>query len=501
MSQSTYEKLRTELREIGTLGTVSALVGWDEQVMLKPGGTEFRSQQGALLARMIHERFTSKQLGDWIGELEGSTPENEDARVILRELRHDYDRATKLPSSLVEELARTTTLSQAAWVEARSKKDFATFSPWLTKMLDLKRKEAACLGSASGHPYDALLEGYEPGETCESLTKLFDAMKPRLVALIERTADSGKVAPLEILERRYPAAAQEKLAREAAAAIGFDVNAGRLDISVHPFCSGIAPGDTRITTRYDEQFFGDAFFGTLHETGHAMYEQGLPKSTHFGTALADATSLGIHESQSRLWENLVGRSRPFWSLFFGKAREAFAPTLDDVSMDDWMFAVNDIRPSFIRTEADEATYNLHILLRFEIEQKMLKGDLNVADIPKVWDETFKRYFGIDVPDISKGCLQDVHWSCGLIGYFPTYSLGNMYAAQFYRAATRAIPDLESLIAKGEFSPLLSWLRANIHMHGRRYRGRELAQRVTGEDVSPNALLDHLEARGREYYGV
>ncbi len=500
----TYSKLLSELKEIATLGSIGALVNWDEHVMLKPGGIDFRATQGSLLARMTHERFTSQAIGEMIAtcEAESSAKDSDNDRaVVLRELRRDYDRATKLPSPLVEALSHTTSLAQAAWVEARKNKAFATFAPWLTKVLDLKRQEAACYSSKSGHPYDALLEGYEPGETVASLSTIFDAMKPRLVALIDRINGCGKRAPSEILERNYPAGIQEKLAKEAAVAIGFDADAGRLDVSVHPFCSGIAPGDTRITTRYDERYFGDAFFGTLHETGHAMYEQGLPKHTHFGTALAEATSLGIHESQSRMWENLVGRSRPFWNHFLLKTKSAFTPLLDDVSMEDWMFAINDIRPSFIRVESDEATYNLHILLRFEIEQKMLTGDLNASDIPAAWDESFKSYFGIGVPDIAQGCLQDVHWSAGLIGYFPTYALGNMYAAQFFDAAKAALPDLDHQLAAGRFDGLLSWLRVNIHMHGRRFSGRELVKRVTGNDLSPDALLSHLELKGTTYYGV
>lgn len=506
MSQdhATYTKLTTELREITTLASVSAIVGWDEQVMLRPGGMEFRSRQAALLARLIHERFTSKQIGDWLGELEVSElakDKDADAAVVLRELRRDYDRATKVPATLVEEFARTTTLAQAAWVEARAKNDFPSYAPWLAKVFELRRQEAACVGSPTGNPYDALVDTYEAGETVESLTQLFDAMKPRLVKLIERVAGSSRKAPHDILERAYAKDAQEKLARHAAEAIGFDNNAGRLDVSVHPFCTGIAPGDTRITTRYDEHFFGDAFFGTLHETGHAMYEQGLPKATHFGTALAEATSLGIHESQSRLWENLVGRSRVFWTHFLPKARDAFPQTLDGVREEDWMFAINDIQPSFIRTEADEATYNLHVLLRFELEPKLLSGDLPVSDVPRIWNERFKSYLGLDVPDDARGCLQDVHWACGLVGYFPTYVLGNMYAAQFYEQAKKDLGDLEAQIARGEFAPLLAWLRSNIHVHGKRYRGRELAKRITGKDISPDALLNHLERKASEYYGV
>ncbi len=500
MASEAYEQLVRELREIGTFGTVSALLGWDEQVMLQPGGTEFRSDQSALMARLIHERFTSEDVGDRIAKLEAQALGG-DAAVIVREARREYDRATKLPTSLVEAISKTTVLSQSAWIEARKKNDFAIFAPWLSRMLDLKRQEAACIGSKSGNPYDALLDAYEPGESAESLTAIFDKMKPPLVALIKRIAECGKQAPIEILERHYPAAAQQKLAREAAEMIGYDVNAGRLDVSVHPFCCGIAPGDTRITTRYDEAFFNDAFFGTLHETGHAMYEQGLPKMQHFGTALAEATSLGIHESQSRMWENLVGRGRAFWRFAMPKVRAAFPDALKDVSDDQWMFAINDVRPSFIRVEADEATYNLHILLRFELEQAMIKGDLNVADIPGAWDERFKAYFGLEVRDAANGCLQDVHWSAGLIGYFPTYALGNMYASQFFEQAQKDIPGLDEHLERGEFKPLLQWLRTNIHQHGRRYRGRELAQRVTGQPISPDALIRHLEAKAKHYYGV
>lgn len=495
-----YETLVKELREINTLGTVGSLLGWDEQVMLRPGGTEFRSDQSSLMARLTHERFTSKEIGELIAANESAKPEG-DAGVVVREIRRDYDRATKLPTSLVEAISKTTVLSQAAWVEARKTNDFAIFAPWLTKMLDLKRQEAACIGSKSGHPYDALLDAYEPGETAASLTAIFDQMKPPLVALIKRIAESGKTAPVEILERNYPAGAQEKLARDVAELVGFDVNAGRLDVSVHPFCSGIAPGDTRITTRYDEAFFNDAFFGTLHETGHAMYEQGLPKAQHFGTALAEATSLGIHESQSRLWENLVGRGRPFWTFFMPKLRDVFPDALKGVSEAQWLFAINDVRPSFIRVEADEATYNLHILLRFELEQAMIKGDLNVADIPGAWDEKFKSYFGLDVPSATKGCLQDVHWSAGLIGYFPTYALGNMYASQFFEQAQKDIAGLDEQLSRGKFKPLLQWLRTNIHQHGKRYRGRELAERITGKPISPDALIRHLEHKAKDYYGV
>jgi carboxypeptidase Taq len=298
----------------------------------------------------------------------------------------------------------------------------------------------------------------------------------------------------------YPKAAQEALAREAAAAIGFDFNAGRLDVSLHPFCSGLGPGDTRMTTRYDERYFVDAFFGVLHETGHALYNQGLP-ADHFGTPRGEDVSLGIHESQSRMWENLVGRSRSFWQYFLPKARASFPEALAGVSDDDWYFAVNDVRPSLIRTEADEATYNLHVLLRFEIERALLRKELSPADLPGAWNEKMRQYFGLTPPDDARGCLQDIHWSGGAVGYFPTYTLGNLYAAQFFEKAREDLGDLDAQFARGDFAPLLGWLRKNIHSQGKRYTPPKLVQKVTGKPLSAEPLLRHLRRKAAELYGV
>src|SRR3954463_7940401 len=346
-----YQLLVAELRELALLGSVNSVLGWDEQTYMPPGGAGLRADQVSLLARMSHERFTSPRIGEWLAEV-GSSDAAKDAEsdvaVNVRETRRAYDRARKLPPSLVEELSRTSVLAQQAWGEARKVSDYPKFRPWLEKILDLKRQEVECVGYTSD-PYDALLDQFEPGETAEGVRRTFDALRGPLVELIGRIAQSPRQAPVEILERNYPKAAQEALAREAAAAVGFDFQAGRLDVSLHPFCTGLGPGDTRMTTRYDEKYFGDAFFGVLHETGHALYDQGLLEA-HFGTPRGEAVSLGIHESQSRLWENLVGRSASFWRHFFGKTKAAFAGTLDDVSLDDWVFAVNDVRPSLIRTE-------------------------------------------------------------------------------------------------------------------------------------------------------
>jgi len=500
-AQQTYDLLVRELKEIALLGSVGSVLGWDERTQLPPKGTDHRAAQSSLLARMVHERFTSPRIGDWLGEIESSslvTDRESDAAANVRETRRKYERARKLPASLVEEQSRVAVLAQQAWGEARKKSDYPSFAPWLSKTLKLKRQEARCIGYAA-EMYDALLDEFEPGETAANLRKTFEQLRGPLVELIGKIAHSGRAAPIEILERNYPPEAQAKLAREAAEAVGFDFQAGRLDVSLHPFCSGIGPGDTRMTTRYDPRYFGDAFFGVLHETGHGLYDQGLP-ATHFGTPCGEAVSLGIHESQSRMWENFVGRSRSFWKTFLPKAKSAFGQTLKDVSEDQWYFAINDVRPSFIRTEADEATYNLHVLLRFELERALLNNELPVADLPAAWTQKMQQYLGITPPDDARGCLQDIHWSGGAIGYFPTYTLGNLYAAQFFEQVAKDLGDLDAQLARGEFSPLLGWLRHHIHRHGMRYRAAELAKRVTGRELSAEPLLRHLGRKG-EMYGA
>ena len=367
--------------------------------------------------------------------------------------------------------------------------------------MSLKRREAGYIGTTTGNPYDALLDAYEPGEVSANVARVFDALRPRLVELLGKVVGSSRKAPIEIFERTYPKTLQQQFARIAAEAVGFDFSAGRIDESVHPFCSGMAPGDTRMTTRYDENSFGDAFFGTLHETGHALYEQGLPKETHAGQPIASSISLGIHESQSRLWENIVGRSRAFWQFMLPKAKDIFGPTIADVTLDQWHFAANHVQPSFIRVEADEFTYNLHIMLRFELEQALIGGQLEAADVPSAWNERFKKQIGLDVPTDAMGCLQDVHWSAGLFGYFATYALGNLYAAQFYEQARKDLGDLDAMFARGEFAPLLGWLRSNIHKHGKRYRAADLVQRVTGRALSADPLMTYLWSKASALYGV
>jgi carboxypeptidase Taq len=345
-----------------------------------------------------------------------------------------------------------------------------------------------------------LLDEYEPGATTAEITQVFADLRKELVPLIDAVAASGRQPRRDILERPYPVDRQQIFSQAAAAAIGFDFESGRLDVTTHPFCSGIGPGDCRLTTRYNPNRFGDAFFGTLHEAGHGIYEQGLDPD-HFGTPLGSACSLGIHESQSRMWENLVGRGRPFWEHFFPRARQIFLDTLGDVKLDDFVFAINDVQPSFIRVEADEATYNLHIILRFELEQALVSGDLKPADVPGAWNEKFHKSLGLTPPTHGLGSLQDIHWSMGGIGYFPTYTLGNLYAAQFMEQAGKDLGDLNAQFRQGEFGNLKAWLNDKIHRPGQRYRANDLCRRVTSQPLSHKPFLSYLRKKLAPLFGI
>lgn len=492
----TYRELRTWLVETAVLGSTSSLLGWDELTYMPPKGADGRARQMSLLSRMCHERFTQKQVGAKLDELLGQKLD-EDAAANVREWKRAYDRAVKVPASLVEEITRAGVIARQAWGEARGKSEYAIFKPHLAKTINLQRQLAACLcghqPTTADEQYDVLLDAYEPYETSANLRLIFGQLREQLVPLIARVRDSGKLAPVEILKRSYPVEKQRELSLEAAKRIGFDLQAGRLDTTLHPFCSGITPGDVRITTRYDEHDFGNCFFSVIHETGHAMYEQGLPEA-HWGTPLGDAASLGVHESQSRLWENLVCRSETFWRFFYPQTQAAFPQALGDVPADQFLFAVNSIRPSLIRTESDEATYNLHIILRFGLEQRLLWGELPVDGLPEAWNKGMKEMLGVEVPDDRRGCLQDVHWSQGAFGYFPTYTLGNLNAAALFAAARRDLGDLDGQIERGEFAPLLSWLRERIHRHGKRYPARELLRRAAGQELSIAPLVGHLKAK-------
>lgn len=530
---SAYQTLLARARELATLKSVSALTQWDHETYMPPAGADNRAEQEAILASLVHERATSKQMGDLISACEGDKSLLSDPIIAanVREFRRDYDLATKLPNDLVEEWARTSALATETWKKARAASDFKAFEPALTKMMGLARRKAECYGWPSGgEPYDALLNEYEPGATAKQIEAIFTPLRARLSTLIQTIASKGKPPSDAPLNARVPEDRQHKLGMRVLKALCFDLDAGRLDVTTHPFCSGIAPGDTRLTTRYRGERFTDALYGTMHECGHGLYEQGLPKlaraavggatsgsvshPARFGEPAADAVGLGIHESQSRMWENLVGRSPEFWQWLKPIADEEFGGALAKFSADDLYRAANTAKPSFIRVEADEATYNLHIMLRFSIERALLRGDLEARDVPGAWNAAFKDMLGLTPPDDRRGCLQDIHWSGGLIGYFPTYCLGNLYAAQFWETINTAgkapgaaadvpagIPDLKAQIARGEFGQLREWLRAAIHQHGRRYLSGDLCQRITGKPLSADALMRHLESRLKPVYGL
>jgi carboxypeptidase Taq len=497
-----YHDVCQYARRTAVMASVDAVLGWDERTQMPSAGAEHRAEQSTVLAGLIHQRWIDPKFGEQIDEL-SQTPmaadPQSDAGVLVRRLKRQRDKKVKLPQSLVEELARTAVLGQQAWEEARQNNDFPSFRPLLEKTIDLKRQQAEALGYDEC-AYDALLDEYEPEERTANVGRVLDGLREELVPLVAAIQQSPRRPHAALLHRSFPVMVQERFGREAATAIGFDFSRGRLDVTTHPFCTTLGPHDCRITTRYDGQFFSSAFFGILHESGHAIYEQGLPVE-HYGLPLGEAISLGIHESQSRLWENMVGRSRAFWTCFYPLARERFPIALEDVTPDEFYFAVNDVGPSLIRVEADEATYNLHILVRFELERALLQGDLQVAELPGAWNEKYRQYLGITPPDDRTGVLQDVHWSAGLVGYFPTYSLGNLYAAQFFAKAAADLEDLEGAIAHGHFEPLLAWLRENIHCHGQRWSAAELVQRVTGQPLSAKPLVEHLRAKLGRLYGL
>jgi carboxypeptidase Taq len=502
MHQATYENLCAHFREVAVLSSTQSLLAWDERTKLPPAGGEYRAEQMSYLAGLIHQRETAREVGEWLAELADSplsADPHSDTGADVVNLRRDYERKTKLPQALVEELARLAVLGQQVWAEARKANDFARFQPILERTVELKRQEAAAIGY-DGVPYDALLDEYEPEAKTKEVQRVLAGLRDQLVPLVAEIAASSRRPNMEPLKRHFPIHLQEELSRRATEVIGYDFSAGRIDVTDHPFCTTLGPRDVRLTTRYDERFLPGALFSTLHEAGHGMYEQGLP-AERYGLPTGQAVSLGIHESQSRMWENLVGRSRAFWEHFFPIAQAAFPSALGGVQLDDLYFAINDVRPSLIRTEADEATYNLHILVRFELEQALLLDDLRVADLPAAWREKYQKYLGIEPPNDADGVLQDVHWSSGAIGYFPTYTLGNLYAAQLFEQAWRELGDLHAMFRRGEFQPLHEWLRTKIHSQGRRYPAAELALRITSVPLSHDALMRHLRDKFGPLYDL
>lgn len=497
---SLFEEFRTRLLELSYLESTLSVLGWDEQVYMPQKGALIRAKTTSYLAGLLHQKFTSgafEKLLYRVQEASLAGKLNDQEKAIVREVWREFVREKKLPKKLVEELALLTSEAHTVWREARKKSDFKLFVPYLEKIFNLKQKEASLVGFTDS-PYSALLDLYEPEAQTTSVAQILFDIRDFLVPFLKKIKGSKVKVDPRILRGNFPQARQEKFNREVARKIGFDFEAGRVDESTHPFTTGFHPHDVRITTRFDTRNLFYSLGSTIHEVGHALYEQGLA-SEFFGTPLAESISLGIHESQSRIWENQIGKGEPFWKFFYPALQKAFPKPFSKIALKDFYRAVNYVSPTLIRTESDEATYNLHIILRFEIEKGLLEGSLQVRDLPEIWNAKMKEYLGLDVTDAATGVLQDVHWSGGAIGYFPTYTLGNLYAAQFYKAAASDILNLEEEIAKGEFAHFLEWLRKNIHLHGKFYKAEELCRNLTGEGLNSKYFIDYITRKYSRIY--
>jgi carboxypeptidase Taq len=497
--EEAYTKLCAWSAGIGYLSSAMALLHWDHCTYIPKKGASHRAEVMAHLAGIRHRTFTDPHVADLLAAVDGTDLTDDPLSVEavnIREWKRNYSRAVKIPEKLATDLAKAGADGQTVWEEARPANDWKAFEPRLELLVDLKKEEADLIGYDTER-YDALLDLFEPGETSQSLEPKFKRLIPALVELLSQIKGKSPAKGLRIEDRKFQRADQEAFAIAVAESIGYDMKGGRLDVSAHPFTTGIGPGDVRITTRYSENDFNEAFFAVIHEAGHAMYHQGLPLD-HWGTPFCSPSSLSINESQSRMWENMVARSMGFWKHFFPVARQKF-PCLAEVELEDFYFSFNEVTPNFIRVEADEVTYNIHVLLRFELELALMRNDLSVKDLPEAWNEKMTKYLGLTPPNFSLGVMQDVHWSGGAIGYFPTYTLGNMYAAQFFAKAQEELGDLEAGFAEGNFADLLSWLRKNIHGQGGRYRPRDLIETVTGNPLDPDYLIDYLNKKYAELY--
>jgi carboxypeptidase Taq len=507
-SRAVLKRLKEIDREHRLLAHTAAVLHWDQETYMPEAAVQDRADQLSLLSGLMHDRITQPEIGEQLTglgvsfEKESLPGVSEDFkeidRAFLRELARHYRRSTRIPRRVVTELARQTAIGQRVWVEARKDSDFSKFSGQLDVILSLVREVSSCLGF-DDHPYDPLLDEYEPYMKSAEVEEVFAGLRQGLVKLLDKIRGSGKTVDVDFLSRTYEIEKQKSFGLEVLEALGFDFRRGRLDESAHPFTTTLGSADVRITTRYNGRFFPTAIFGTIHECGHGLYELGFDPAVQ-GTLLAEGASLGLHESQSRMMENMLGRSLPFWSHFYPKLKRLFPDSLAGVDLRRFYEGVNRVTPSFIRVEADEVTYNLHILLRFELEKQLIRGDLAVDDLPEAWNTKMQELLCLTPPDDAEGVLQDVHWSGGMFGYFPTYSLGNLYAAQFFNSLKRDVPSWREQVEEGQFHDVLDWLRENIHRHARVYPARELCTRVTGQSLNPSYLLDYLEEKFGDIYG-
>ncbi len=494
------QQLKEILAEISDLQYAAALLGWDQQTYMPPGGAEARGNQLALLGKLAHERSTSPELGKLLDELKpvtaGLDPDSDDARLVKVSARN-FDKATRVTTKHVMDFAQATTMGQQAWMEARQAVKYSIFQPHLEKIVEL-RQEYASFFPDFEHPYDALLDDFEPGMKTEDVKAIFEAVRPKQVELVKAIAARPQVDD-SFLHQPFDEQKQLDFGVEVITKYGYDWTRGRQDKAAHPFTISFSINDVRITTRVDPKFLNPMLFGTMHECGHALYGQGAAPELE-RTGLEGGASLAVHESQSRMWENLVGRSMPMWEHFYPRLQEVF-PQLGGVPLEKFYKGINRVEPSLVRVEADEATYNMHIMLRLEIEIAMLEGQVNVKDLPDLWNSKMKEYLGVTPANDSQGVMQDIHWSGGMIGYFSTYALGNLVSAQLWEKINQDIPNLADQIRAGKFEELLGWLRKNIHRHGGKFEPQELVQKVTGSKIDPAAYIRYLTKKYGEIYGL
>ncbi len=490
-------ELKGHLAKVRDLDTAAAVLEWDQETYMPPLAAESRAHQIATVRQAAHDLLTSDRVGALIEKLQDQPSGDEPEIALVRIAKRDYDRATKLPPTFAARLARTVALAKEGWKTARQNDDFDTFAPHLEAVIDLNREKAEALGFSQSI-YDPLLDEFEPDTTTADVTALFAELRARLVPLVRSIAGSSEVDD-SVLRRYYPRQLQWDFGMAVARDIGFDFDRGRQDLSAHPFTTTFSVHDVRLTTRIDEKYFSPAFFGSLHEAGHGLYEQGVDPEFERGP-LASGTSLGMHESQSRLWENLVGRSRPFWSHYFPRLQTHFGLPAG-ITVDAFYRAVNRVKPSFIRVEADEVTYNLHIMLRFETEIDLLEGRLAVADVPEVWRTRMREYLNVAPPTDTLGCLQDIHWALGTFGYFPTYTIGNLLSVQLFDQATVEIPELTTHISAGRFTELLHWLRDRVHRFGRSRSATRIIQDACGQPLTADPWIQYVQRKFAAIYGL
>ncbi len=491
-----YNQLTEQLRKLADINYASGLLQWDQEVYMPAKGAEMRARQLATLAGLAHETGTSIELGKLLNELQNSADQDEKQLRNVKEALRNYNDRSKYSTAFVMDMSKAVSESFQLWQQAKKENNYSLFAPGLQKIIDLKLRECELLGYED-HPYDALLNQFEPGMTTKQLVTLFADVRSQLVPFVKSIFEKAIIDD-DFTRLHYPRNIQWDFGMELLKEMGFDFEAGRQDISSHPFTINFNSRDVRVTTRINEQDMCEMIWSCIHEGGHALYEQGLPFDD-YGLPSGEYLSLGIHESQSRLWENNVGRSLSFWKKYYSRLQQLFPEQLKSVSTDHFYKAINKVEPSFIRTNADELTYHFHVMIRFELEVALMEGKINVSDLPASWNAKYREYLGIDVPDDTRGVLQDVHWSHGSFGYFPTYSIGSFYAAQFYNQADSEIDDLAMHIEKGNLQPLLEWLREKIHRHGRLYTSNELCRMVTGKDLDFNEFMAYARKKYTEIY--